>query len=135
MIAVSCLCGGVRVEVAVRPEYLHECNCKLCRKTGARWGYFHPSDVRVEGQTQGFVRQDKASAGSEARFCGTCGSTTHFVLTEAAKALHGDVMLGVNLRLADESDLAGIELRFPDGAAWPGEGAFEYVGPPRVIGA
>lgn len=43
--------------------------------------------------------------------------------------------MGVNLRLADEVDLAGVELRFPDGAAWPGEGAFAFVRKGRVIGS
>ncbi len=38
------------------------------------------------------------------------------------------------MALADESDLSGIELRFPDGRAWPGAGAFSYVREPRVVG-
>jgi len=42
--------------------------------------------------------------------------------------------MGVNLRLADEKDLAGIELRYPDGRAWPGKGAFGYVREPRIMG-
>lgn len=42
--------------------------------------------------------------------------------------------MGVNMLLADEADLAGLELRFPDGAAWPGEGDFTYVREARVIG-
>jgi hypothetical protein len=36
--------------------------------------------------------------------------------------------------LADESALAGVELRFPDGRAWPGEGAFGYVREAEMIG-
>ena len=28
--------------------------------------------------------------------------------------------MGVNMQLADERDLAGIELRYPDGQAWSG---------------
>jgi hypothetical protein len=42
--------------------------------------------------------------------------------------------MGVNMRLADERDLAGIELRYPDGQAWSGEGDFGYVREPRIIG-
>ncbi len=44
------------------------------------------------------------------------------MLTEQAVAKHGNVVMGVNMRLADESDLAGVELRFPDGRAWAGTG-------------
>ena len=38
------------------------------------------------------------------------------------------------MRLANERDLVGIELRYPDGRAWLGEGSFGYVQDPRVIG-
>ncbi len=43
-------------------------------------------------------------------------------------------MMGVNMLLADERDLAGIELRFPDGQAWAGAGEFTYVRRARIIG-
>ena len=135
MIDIACLCGQVRLRVAERPDFIHACNCTLCRKTGAQWSYHHPSTVTVEGETLGYRRSDKASANAEIRFCGTCGSTTHFVLTEAAVAAFGNSMMGVNLRLADEAALAGVERRYPDGAAWSGEGPFDYVRAPETIGA
>jgi len=42
--------------------------------------------------------------------------------------------MGVNMRLADEKELAGIELRYPDGRTWPGTGDFGYVREARIIG-
>jgi hypothetical protein len=134
MISLSCLCGAVHVETAKRPDYLHECNCTLCTKTGARWGYFHPSEVVVSGETHSYCRQDKAEPAAQVQFCPTCGSTTHFTLTESVAAKLGNVMAGVNLRLADESELAGIELRFPDGRAWAGTGEFAYLRDAEVLG-
>jgi hypothetical protein len=134
MLKLSCHCGQIRVATAKPPDYIHECNCSLCRKAGARWGYFHPSEVSVEGAAQGYCREDKVDPAAQIRFCGKCGSTTHFVLTESAVARHGNVVMGVNMRLADESDLAGIELRFPDGRAWSGEGGFGYVREARILG-
>ena len=50
-------------------------------------------------------------------------------------AKFGNSMMGVNMRLADERDLAGLELRYPDGQAWSGEGEFGYVRAARIIGA
>lgn len=134
MLTLSCHCGQLRIDLARRPDYIHECNCSLCGKTGARWAYFRPSEVAVDGETAGYCRQDKADPGAEIRFCPTCGSTTHFTLTASAIARLGNSLLGVNMRLADEGDLAGIELRFPDGRAWAGEGEFSYVRAARVIG-
>ena len=86
------------------------------------------------GTTQGYRRADKEDPAAEIHFCANCGSTTHFTLTASAVAKFGNVQMGVNMRLADATDLIGIELRYPDGRAWPGEGAFVYVQEARIIG-
>src|ERR1700744_4121698 len=134
MLKLSCLCGQIRIETRKRPDLINECNCALCSKSGARWAYFHPSDVNVEGTTQGYSREDKDDPAALLQFCPHCGSTTHFTLTPSAVAKFGNVQLGVNVRLANESDLAGIELRYPDGQAWSGNGRFTYVREPRILG-
>lgn len=134
MLDLACLCGQLSLSLARRPDFVHECNCTLCHKTGARWAYFHPSEVTIDGASEGWTRADKPDPAASIRFCATCGTTTHFTLTEAAAAKHGDTLLGVNMRLAEERDLAGVELRYPDGQAWSGEGAFGYVREARVIG-
>jgi hypothetical protein len=130
----SCLCGEVRIKLEKRPDFIHECNCALCSKTGARWGYLHPSQVSVEGETIGYCRTDKDAPNAQVHFCPTCGSTTHFVLTPGAIAKVGNSLMGVNMWLANGADLAGIELRYPDGQSWSGEGDFAYVREARIIG-
>ncbi|WP_158925139.1 GFA family protein [Acidisphaera sp. S103] len=134
MVKLSCLCGQVRLEIPRRPDFINECNCTLCSKSGARWAYFHPSDVSIDGPTNGYRRTDKADPAAEIRFCANCGSTTHFILTDSAVSRFGNTHMGVNARLADDKDLAGTELRYPDGRAWPGEGGFTYVQAARIIG-
>ena len=134
MLNLSCLCGQVRIRLDKRPGYLNECNCTLCSKTGARWAYFDPSEVTVEGQTKGYCRGDKPDPAAEIQFCPNCGATTHFKLTESAVARFGNVVTGVNMWLADSASLAGLELRYPDGRAWSGEGGFDYVREPRILG-
>ena len=131
---LSCHCGQVRIEIKKQPDYINECNCTLCSKAGARWAYFHPSEVSVEGAAQGYCREDKVDPAAEIRFCAKCGSTTHFILTASAASRFGNTLMGVNMRLADERELAGIELRYPDGRAWSGEGDFGYVREARIIG-
>ena len=134
MLNFSCLCGQVRIEVAKRPDFINECNCTLCSKSGARWAYFHPSNVRVEGTTRHYSREDKDDPAAEVHFCGNCGSTTLFMLTKSAIAKFGNTQTGVNMLLADENDLAGVELRYPDGRAWSGGADFGYVRQPHIIG-
>lgn len=134
MLKLSCHCGHIRIQIGKQPDYINECNCTLCTKAGARWGYFHPSEVSVEGSTKGYCREDKDDPGAQIHFCAKCGSTTHFTLTENAAAKFGNTLMGVNMRLADERDLAGIELRYPDGRAWPGAGDFGHIREASIIG-
>ncbi|TPG43430.1 aldehyde-activating protein [Sphingomonas koreensis] len=134
MLKLSCLCGRVRLELAKRPDFVNACNCTLCSKSGAHWSYFHPSDVDIAGTTSGYRREDKDDPAANVHFCGTCGSTTHFTLTESAVAKFGNSQIGVNMLLANERDLAGIELRYPDGLAWSGGADFGYVREARIIG-
>jgi hypothetical protein len=131
---LSCLCGRVHVTVERRPEYINDCNCTLCSKTGARWGYFHPSEVSIDGPTKGYCRADKDDPNAEVHFCAECGATTYFVLTEGAISKFGNTLMGVNMGLANERDLRGVEVRYPDGQAWSGSGGFTYVREPRLIG-
>jgi len=133
MLKLSCLCGEVVLTLDKAPDFIHDCNCTLCTKTGARWGYFHPSDISVEGATKGYCRGDKDDPSAQVRFCLDCGATTHFVLTESAVSKFGNSVMGVNMWLADSKDLAGIELRFPDGKSWAGQGEFSYVREARIL--
>ncbi|MEM8489380.1 MAG: aldehyde-activating protein [Pseudomonadota bacterium] len=123
----SCVCGAVSVSLKTKPEFIHECNCGLCRKAGAGWGYFSSSEVTTTGETSLFERKDKCPPSATLHFCKTCGTTTHFTpsqayLRENPSANH----VGVNMKLFAPSDLDGIEVRYPNGAGWSGEGGFEY---------
>lgn len=133
MLRFSCLCGQLRVELQKRPDFIHECNCTLCSKTGARWGYFSPVDVSVEGHSLGYCRSDRDEPNAEVHFCSTCGSTTHFILTKSAVSKFGNGVMGVNMWLADPHDLNGIELRYPDGRSWSGEGNFSFEREARIL--
>jgi hypothetical protein len=134
MLDLSCHCSGVRIRIGKRPDFINQCNCSLCTRAEADWAYFDPAEVEVEGGTTGYCRDDKADPSAEIQQCPECGATTHFTLTESAVARFGRSAIGVNMRLAKETDLAGIELRFPDGNSWPGEGPFSYLREPRIIG-
>ena len=131
---LSCLCGQVNIALERKPDFINECNCTLCSKTGAHRGYFSPAEVRVDGSTTGYRRADKDDPNAEVHFCAGCGATTHFVLTESAVSRFGNTLMGVNMWLAEARGLDGIELRYPDGQAWSGAGGFDYVREPRVLG-
>ena len=135
MLSLTCHCGTVRVDVNCRPDYVNECNCTLCAKAGARWGYFNPEAVTISGTTSAYERFDVDQPTAVLQFCRVCGSTTHYELTEFAQQNLGpDAHIGVNMRLASDDDLQGVEVRYADGRNWSGSGAFGYVRPARHIG-
>ncbi len=113
----ACNCGGVTVTLAHPPEYVNFCNCSLCRKTGGAFGYFDRDAVSVTGELRDFVRSDLAEVFLVNQFCPGCGSAVRWVPLP-----HYDSRrVGVNMRLFDPAELAGIEVRFPDGINWVDE--------------
>lgn len=123
----TCICGAVSVTIETKPEFIYDCNCSLCRKSGGAWGYFTSSAVMVKGVTAPFVRKDKLVPMVEVHSCEQCGATTHFVLTQSyqIKSPSAD-QVGVNMRLFAPDVLEGINVHYPNGNEWSGEGAFDF---------
>lgn len=123
----NCLCGEVSVMIQARPDFINDCNCSLCRKSGGAWGYFAPTAVTTAGETVAVQRSDKSAPAVEVHSCASCGTTTHWVRSKSFVEQHGaNDLAGVNMRLFDPDDLIGIEVHYPDGKNWTGEGPFGY---------
>jgi hypothetical protein len=113
MLATTCHCGAVRIEIPRRPRSLTNCNCSICRRYGTLWAYFRARDVRIAGEpgaTHGY------SWGRQAlRFvrCGRCGCVTHWEHVRATPKSY----VGVNARNFDPAALGPVRIRLLDGAA------------------
>ncbi|MEO0549702.1 MAG: aldehyde-activating protein [Pseudomonadota bacterium] len=130
----TCACGSVTVTVKHKPDFIYDCDCTLCRKSGAAWGYYGPDDMLADGEVISYARKDKLEPIVEIHSCKTCGATTHFTLTEAYKAKHpGRDQVGVNMRLFDPQQLEGVEVQYPHGSAWSGTGPFGFRKPAITI--
>jgi len=113
MIAASCHCGAVRLEIEEPPQRLTDCNCSICRRLGALWAYYRPDQVRFAGSpdaTAAYVWGDRMI---EFHHCKGCGCTTHWSSVDRANADR----MGVNARLMAPEDLAGVPVRRFDGAS------------------
>lgn len=99
MIQGSCLCGGVRYELAAEPEFINHCHCSMCRKAhGSAFGSFLHAPGQgfrwLTGELQ--VQAFESSPGTFRAFCKVCGSRvpvledegTHVIIP--AGALDGD---------------------------------------------
>jgi len=123
----NCICGEVSVTVNTKPPFIFNCNCDLCRKSGAAWGYYPPSSVTVTGNTTAFSRRDKENPTVDVHSCSTCAATTHFEANRSFKITDPSKQhVGVNMRLFDPTDLKGVKLHYPNGKEWNGEGTISF---------
>ncbi len=81
-ISGQCLCGAVQVTATVDVPRLRVCHCDMCRRHTS--GGFYSIEtvagsITVTGPVQRFISSDWAARG----FCGTCGSTLWYELTES----------------------------------------------------
>lgn len=107
----SCHCGAIRIELRDDPVDVGECNCSLCRRTGALWHYCPDSLVKVSGEATGYVQGDCALT---TWHCPNCGIVTHWTILDDPEYDR----MGVNLRLFDPELWTGLPRRRIDGASF-----------------
>ena len=106
----SCHCGSIRITVNDDPVDASECNCSICRRTGALWTYSSPTKVKVSGEGIGYVHGDKCLT---LFHCNTCGVITHWTPIDPDYD-----RMGINLRLFGPSLWTELPRLYVDGASW-----------------
>lgn len=110
----ACHCGRASIRLPRTPDYVIQCNCSLCAKTGVRGVYFGSEEIEIAGEFKSYVRTDLDEVYLTMKRCVTCGVATHWEpLTPPPHA-----RMGVNARLLDPALLADVEVREIDGASW-----------------
>jgi hypothetical protein len=70
----SCHCGAITVTVPRLPEFVNVCQCTICRRYGAAWGYYHPDEVKIETKPNAVTKQYVwGDRGLSFNFCDNCG--------------------------------------------------------------
>jgi len=108
--AGTCHCGAIHITIEDDPVEASECNCSICRRTGALWTYRSPRQVVVTGGGKGYVQGD---ATLTLWHCPTCGVITHWTPRDPDYD-----RMGINLRLFDLVVWETLPRRFVDGASW-----------------
>jgi hypothetical protein len=106
----GCHCGAVRLVLRETPADAGECNCSICRRTGALWHYCPPGKVAVEGAGVAY-RQGDCSL--DLWHCPTCACVTHWTPVDPDYP-----RMGVNLRMFDPALWRDLPRRFIDGASY-----------------
>ncbi len=108
----QCHCGNVKLTIPYITETATECNCSICSRYAAIWGYFTQSQVSVsvrEKNTDSYCWGDKDILFSR---CPICGCITHYSSSDHS----GSQRLAVNYRMFDKAILNTLEIKQFDGA-------------------
>jgi hypothetical protein len=107
---LTCHCNNIQIDIEL-PSQVTSCNCSICSRYKALWGYYDPRDVKILVGDAGesfYLWGDK-----ELEFvrCSNCGCVTHY------RTILGDSepRIAVNFRLADEESIAEIPVRYFNG--------------------
>ena len=106
----SCHCGRIRIAMRGEPDEASECNCSICRRTGALWHYGPPDGFTIAGEGVAYRQGDCAL---DLWHCPTCGCTTHWTPTDPDYP-----RMGINLRMFEPSLWQDLPRRLIDGASF-----------------
>lgn len=93
---LHCDCGNVRLSVPVSAQ-LTSCNCLICQRYQALWGYYQLEQVSIVIGSAGKNTYQRGDREIEFVRCAECGCVTHY------QTLSGDPdpILAVNFRMAE----------------------------------
>lgn len=111
---IECHCGNITLRSPM-PQQLTECNCSICRRYQALWGYFSPADVRINTGAAGASVYCWGDRELEFIRCANCGCVTHY------RTIGGDgpPLVAVNFRMAEATVLADVPVRSVNGRDRP----------------
>ena len=70
----TCHCGAITVILPRHPEEINECQCTICRRYAAAWGYYKVDEVKFDikegAKLSKYVWGDKEKSFDS---CATCG--------------------------------------------------------------
>lgn len=107
---LTCHCENIQIDVAP-PSQVTNCNCSICSRYKALWGYYDPKNVEIQVGDAGeniYIWGDKDI---EFVRCAICGCVTYY------RTLPGqpDPKIAINFRMAAEESIAEVPVRYFDG--------------------
>ena len=109
---LNCHCGNIRLSVEQAPETLTSCNCSICNRYGAQWGYYAPEQVEIAAAEDAAVSYRWGDGYLDFMHCTVCGCVMHYITTDKAS----EAKVGINFRMAPLADVRPIQVRHFDGA-------------------
>ncbi|KAJ5454832.1 uncharacterized protein N7458_005788 [Penicillium daleae] len=109
----SCHCGAITVTVPRRPEYINVCQCTICRRYGAAWGYYHPDEVKIETKPNAVTKQYVwGDRDLSFNFCDNCGCVCYWWPIRPPPTDEGEYKMGLNTNNVNPELLKFVDRKF-----------------------
>ncbi|KAK4496810.1 hypothetical protein PRZ48_012794 [Zasmidium cellare] len=99
-ITATCHCADISITAPRLPDFINDCQCGVCRRYGAAWGYYPIDDAQVTKEpgasTKIYLWGDRDC---EFHFCARCGGVVFWWPTE--KLLRRSREMGLNTNMVD----------------------------------
>jgi hypothetical protein len=111
-LSTSCHCGAVRIEIAEPPKSLTQCNCSICRRTGALWAYYTRKSINLIAAPDALETYTWQTHRVRFQRCRVCGSLTHWDSADTSPKGR----FGVNMRNTEQpAEVARTPIEMLDG--------------------
>ncbi len=107
----QCHCGNVTLTIPYLTETGTECNCSICSRYAAVWGYFTEQEVEITVGPHGISNYCWGDKEITFHHCKICGCITHY----SSNTPDSD-RVAVNYRMFNPSILQQLHIRLFDGA-------------------
>ncbi|MDQ7048930.1 MAG: hypothetical protein Q9M92_05060 [Enterobacterales bacterium] len=113
-VRASCHCGNVQIKIQHLVAVLHSCNCSICHRYAALWGFHKVAQVFIEVGDFALSRYRWGDEMIDFYFCSHCGSTTHYLALKKSKIDR----LAINYRLFEPDIYKDLAIKKIDGASF-----------------
>lgn len=108
----QCHCGRIKYSVTFLPDTVTICNCSICRRYNAVWGYFRRDQVKLDIADEAEAAYQWNDRMINFIHCRFCGSITHYEDIERMPKSR----LAINFRMCPDDVWKDIRIRRFDGA-------------------
>jgi hypothetical protein len=118
MYSGQCHCGNVTLTIRRLTNVATKCNCSLCRRYAALWGYLTEPEVNIavgKYELKSYEHGDKCIS---FQHCSNCGCVTHYTSTPQSRSDR----VAVNYNMFSGDLIEAIQIRYFDGAD-----SWEYI--------
>ena len=108
----ACHCGVVTFEARAELNSVVECNCSICRRTGALWHPAEDADLRIRTGEADLTLYQFNTRTAKHYFCRHCG------IHPCIRPRLDPSRWAFNVRCIDGIDLSSLKIRRFDGQNW-----------------